>query len=270
MTEPGRTPRQVPLAPPQHGAWAFLGLPLVVGICTAAWTPVLLLLAVAWIAAYPWSYFVLAIVKERSARHPRPERFRRALGVWSVIAVPALLALVIARPWLVWPGLLYAIAFGINAAFAFRRDERDLVNDAVLIAECALLVPIAWGIGASGRSLVPPALAAVPVHVWILTIAVTLLLVGSTLHVRSFIRERTNASFARLSQAFAILSLVFALLLAWWWPLPAGLWLVPAFAFAVARSFAMTGRTVAPVRIGMIELIGFVLLAIGAAAIGQS
>lgn len=257
------------VVPPQHGAWAFLGLPLVVGIVVAPWTPVLLVLAIAWIAAYPCSYFLLAVIKERSARHPRPERYRSPLLIWSAVAVPALVLLVALRPWLVWPGVVYGLLFSVNAAFAFRRDERDLVNDAVFIVECALLVPIAWGTGVSDRTMNPPALGIVPVHVWILTIAVALLLAGSTVHVKSLIRERANPGFARMSEGLAIVSLVTALVLAIWWGLPVGLWLVPAFAYAVARSFALRGAAVAPVRIGMIELGAFVLLAIGAAVIGR-
>ncbi|MFN8170665.1 MAG: YwiC-like family protein [Candidatus Nanopelagicales bacterium] len=38
--------------PPQHGAWAFLGLP-VVGEPRTHWTPLLLALALTWVGAYP-------------------------------------------------------------------------------------------------------------------------------------------------------------------------------------------------------------------------
>ncbi len=54
--------------PPQHGAWAFLGLPLALGLTQATWTPWLLVLAVAWIAAFPLSYAALALVRSRG-RH---------------------------------------------------------------------------------------------------------------------------------------------------------------------------------------------------------
>ena len=258
----------MPLVPPQHGAWAFLGLPLVVGIAVAPWTPVLILLAFACIAAYPWSYFALTVAKEQTSRHPRPERFRTPMLVWSVIAIPALVGLVVARPWLLWIGIGYALAFAINVAFAMRRDDRDLVNDAVFILECAALVPIAWAVGTLGRTLTPDA-TAVPTEVWILTIAVALLLAGSTLHVKSLIRERSHPAFARMSQSFAIVSLVVSIGLAAWWGLSVGLWLVPAFAFAAGRSFAMRDRTVRPAQIGMIELVAFGLLAIGAIVLGH-
>lgn len=256
------------LVPPQHGAWAFLGLPLIVGIAFAPWTPVLLVLAVAWIAAYPWSYFVLAMVRQRRLRAPHPERYARGLQVWSLIAVPALVALVVLRPWLIWVGVLYAIGFAVNAAFAVRRDDRALVNDAVFIVECALVVPVAWAIGTSERTLAPLMPSAVPVQVWIMTAAVALLLTGSTLHVKSLIRERSNPRFAAVSQGFAIVSLVLSFVLATRWGLPSGLWLVPPFGFAVGRSYAMRHSSPRPARIGMVELAVFVLLAVAALVLG--
>ena len=267
MTAPNRDRLSAPIVPPQHGAWAFLGLPLVVGIAVARPTWSLAVLSVAWICAYPWSYFALAVMKEQRSRHPHPERFRRPLVIWSAIAVPAIGVLVVLRPWLLWLGVAYAVAFGVNASFALRRDDRALVNDVVFILECTALVPIAWGVGASGRTWQLPAFGDAPGAVWILTAAVGLLLSGSTLHVKSLIRERSTAGFARLSLAFAMLSLVISVALAWAWGLPVGVFLVLPFAWCVGRSVALRGRTPAPARIGMIELVAFLLLALPALAL---
>jgi hypothetical protein len=261
VTPPTR--RSVSLVPPQHGAWAFLGLPLVVGIAVASWTPVLLALAAAWITAYPLSYFVLALAKDSTSRHPHPERWARPLVVWGIITVPLLLALVLLRPWLVWPGLVYTAGFLVNVAFARRRDDRALVNDIVFIAECTLVVPLAWAIGSTGRTWALPDFASAPKSTWILTIAVALLLTGSTLHVKSLIRERANPAFARVSRSFAVASLVVAVGLAAMWGLPSGLFLVLPFAWMAGRSFIVNGSS-APSRIGMIELVGFLLLGLPA------
>ena len=56
---------------PQHGAWAFLALPLVLGAVVTPWTPLLVALAVAWVAAYPMSYAAFGLVRAK-----RPRRFR--------------------------------------------------------------------------------------------------------------------------------------------------------------------------------------------------
>src|SRR5665811_2441568 len=88
--------------PPQHGAWAFLGLPLVLGAVVAPGTLLLLVLALAWVAVYPLSYAALGLVRAK-----RPQRFRRPFVVWLAVVLPAVLVLVVARPWLVWVGLGY-------------------------------------------------------------------------------------------------------------------------------------------------------------------
>lgn len=256
-------PRSVSLVPPQHGAWAFLGLPLVVGWTVASWTPLLVLLAVAWIAAYPASYFALTIVADRSRRRPQPERYVRPLVVWSVPVVVCGLVLLWFRPWLAWVVLAYVVAFAVNVAYARRRDDRALTNDAVFIVECAAMVVVTWAVTASdgGWRLPLP----VPDDVWILTLAVALLLAGSTLHVKSLIRERSDPRYARASRLVAVISVALAAGLALWWGLPSGWWLTLPFVYAAVRSFVVRDPGTRPGKIGMVELVAFVLLAVAAA-----
>lgn len=229
------------------------------------WTPLLVLVAVAWVCAYPASYFVLAVVRDRTSRHPEPGRFARPLAIWWIPTLAAGLPLLIARPWLVWVALGYSVLFAINIAFARRRDERALVNDAVFVIECAAMVPVTWAVSAGGSTLAPPPLSSVPVHAWVLTAAVALLLSGSTLHVKSLIRERGDPRFARASRTLAWASLVAAVGLAAWWGLPAGLVLVVPFAWFALRSMLIADPASRPARIGMVELVGFVLLVLASA-----
>jgi len=256
--------------PPQHGAWAFLGLPLVCGAAVTPWNPLLLALAVTWVVAYPVSFFVLALVKDAASRHPHPERFRTPLLVWTVAALPTTAVLFVARPWLLWVALVYAATFCVNILYARRRDDRALLNDTVFIAQCAAMVVITWAVAVGQTSWAPPPLSSAPSHLWVLTVAVALMLVGSTLHVKSLIRERANPGFGRRSRGFALASAVGSLALAWWWGLPQGVFLVVPFAFLAVRSVLMTGRPPKPSRIGMIELVAFLLLAVPALLVGRS
>jgi hypothetical protein len=251
--------------PPQHGAWAFLALPVAVAVTVSPWTPLLLLLATAWVCAYPASYFVLALVRDRTSRHPDAGRFARPLAIWSIPALAAGVLLLVVRPWLGWVALGYAALFAVNIAFARRRDERALVNDAVFVVECAAMVPVTWAVAAGGTTLAPPPLASVPAHVWVLTVAVALLLSGSTLHVKSLIRERADPRFARASRVVAWVSLLAAVGLAAWWGLPSGLLLVVPFAWFVLRSMLLADPSSRPARLGMVELVGFVLLVVASA-----
>lgn len=229
-----------------------MGLPLVLGALAtpASWTTVLL----TWAAftCYPASYFALSLVRAR-----RGARFRRPLVVWTLAAaVPAVLLLAM-RPWLLLVGLGYAGLFAVNLAFARRNHERDLVNDAVLILEVVALVPLTW--------LLAEPHPAVPGQVWLPTALCALVLVGSTLHVKSLLRERRNVSYARASRAFAVGSLVAVVGLAAMWGLPGGVALVVPFILLAARAFKRDWSRWRPGRIGLVELAGFVAVAVAAA-----
>jgi amino acid transporter len=116
--------------PHQHGAWAFLALPLVLGAVVTPWTPLLVALAVAWVAAYPMSHAAFGLVRAR-----RPRRFRAPFLVWSAVVLPAAAILLVERPWLIWVGLSYALLFTVNMRYARRNNERALANDLVFIAD---------------------------------------------------------------------------------------------------------------------------------------
>lgn len=245
--------------PPQHGAWAFLALPLVLGVIVTPWTPLLLVLAVAWVAAYPLSYAALGLVRAR-----RPQRFRTPFLVWSAVVLPAVVVLLVWRPWLLWVGLGYSVLFAVNLAYARRNNERALTNDVVFVVECSVMVPVTWAVGAGDQSWTAPALGSVPNEVWVLTAMSVLVLIGSTLHVKSLIRERRDPRYARASLVVATLSVPTSVALAAWWGWPWGAWLIAPFVALAVRAFLVPGRSLRPGAIGMIELGCFVLVAASA------
>lgn len=245
--------------PPQHGAWAFLALPVLLGVLVTPWTPLILLLALAWIAVYPLSYAAFGLARAR-----RATRFRRPLAVWAVVTLVPAIALVVALPWLVWVGAVYAVFFLVNLWYARRNDERALTNDLVFVFECAAMVLVTWAVGVGEQSLVPPPVADVPVEVWVLVAVTVLSLTGSTLHVKSLIRERRDPRFSRASQAFAVLSVVAVGALAVAWGLPSGWWLVVPFVLLAIRAFLVGRRPRKPMVIGLVELAGIVLVWLGA------
>jgi hypothetical protein len=223
-------------------------------------TPLLLALTVAWVAAYPASYAALGLVRAR-----RPQRFRRPLLVWSLLALAAALPLVLARPWLLAVGAGYLLLFAVNVAYARRNDERALVNDVVFVVECSLMVVVTWAVGAGKRSWAPPPPASVPTEVWVLTVLCALVLIGSTLHVKSLLRERRDPRYARASRVVALGSVVAAVGLAAWWGLPSGAWLVLPFVLMAGRALASSRLASArPGRIGMVELACFVVAVLAA------
>ncbi len=245
--------------PPQHGAWAFLGLPVVLGLTVATWTPVVVAVAVAWIAAYPWSYAAFGLVRAK-----RPQRFRAPFVLWSAVLGVAGLLVLLARPWMVWVAAAYLVLFAVNLGFARRNDERAIANDAVFVVECAAMVVVVWATGAGSRGWAPPSPSDVPAHAWALAIVCGLVLLGSTLHVKSLIRERRDPRYARASRVYAVACVPASVALAVWWGLPEGWWLVPPFVVLALRAFVVPRWNLKPSRVGLLELAAFVLVALGA------
>ncbi|KAA1417804.1 YwiC-like family protein [Nocardioides humilatus] len=249
------TRRRQPIVPPYHGAWGFLGLPVVMGIAAAGWSPWLPLLVVTWVAAYPMSWALTGTLTAR-----RRGRFRRALLIWGPLCVLGGAPLLLVHPWLLWSLAAYGLLFAVNVQQAGTRRERSLVNDLVLIVECALLVPLLAGVVADRNGFALPVGAMTTGPVVAATVAVGLTLVGSTLHVKSLIRERTNPTFARVSRCFSLLAP--APMLGVCLATGASGWLAAAFLFAAARSIWAHDPTWRPARIGMVELVCLMAVAL--------
>lgn len=245
--------------PPQHGAWAFLGLPVLLALTVTPWSWLILVLTPAWVLAYPWSYAALGLVRAK-----RPARFRRPFVVFSLALAPLVVTLLVARPWLAWVGLGLMALFAVNLVYARRNDERSLVNDGVLIVECAAMVPITWAVATGDQSWASPSPGSVPAEIWVLTMVCALVLVGSTLHVKSLIRERRDPRYAMASRVVALASIAAAAGLAVWWGVPEGWWLVVPFGLLAVRAFVVGRRPLRPGVIGIIELAGFVVAVLAA------
>ena len=249
--------RRTPVLPPQHGAWAFLALPVVLA-CTVArptwWTAVL---TVAWFAAYPASYAGGRLLRDR-----RPERFRRPFALWSALAaVPAAL-LLLRFPWLAWVGMMLFALVAVNVRYARRNNERALANDLIVVTECALLVPVTWAVSTAATTVPMPGTA--PVQISVLTTVCWLVLTGSTLHVKSLIRERRDPRYARASRAVALASVVVSVALAVEWGLPQGWALVVPFVALAVRAFLVGRRPARAAVIGLVELAMFGLVVVAA------
>lgn len=253
---PHRQVRKQQWFPPQHGAWAFIGLPIALGFVVAPWTPLLVLTAIGAIAAFPLSHFLTAII-----RYPNKSRYVKPLILWAALSVPLALVVLVARPWLIWFGACYLIALSLNIALARNKRERSLTNDVIFIVECVALTPIMWGIGSGTDAIAPAAsnLSLAPASLWVTTTLAFLLLVDSTLHVKSLIRERNNPRYRTASRAWSIFSLVAAVVLATAIGWPALVIAVP-FGYLIVRSYALTGKDLKPGVLGIVELGAILLL----------
>ena len=230
--------------PPQHGAWAMLIVPYLAGLLVAGWTWVAAPLGIAWLAGYLLSYYVFQAIKTG-----QPRRWRAQLLVYSAPTVPLVGVVVWARPPVLWYAPAFAALWAVNAWYARRRQERALLNDLSSVVQSCLLVfvvatvadaPLADAAGAFAMCLAYFA--------------------GTTLYVKTMIRERDNATYRWWSIGYHALALgivvVGALVLVGW----LGLVWVAVFGWFLVRAWLLPGRALAPKQVGFIEIGNCVLL----------
>ncbi len=164
----------------------------------APWTPLLALTSICAIAAFPLSHFLTAII-----RYPNKARYVKPLILWAALSLPLALAVLIARPWLIWFGAFYLIALSLNIALARNKLERSLANDVIFIVDGVAMTPIMWAIGSGTGAALHLPRATFPSHPrasGFTTLLAFLVLVGSTLFVKSLIRERNNPRYRTASR----------------------------------------------------------------------
>lgn len=242
--------------PPQHGAWAFLIVPLVLGALLGAGTWLGLVFAVTWVAAYPVSYFggrgLLMRIRRGSFTTKTKAEFRASVP-WAIVAGLGAVTLIVARPWIVVPGIAVGVIWSISLWLTWIGRERGITNDLLLTVLASIATPFMWAIAND-----QPNLAAIPTGVWQAAVVSLLFFIGSVLHVKSLIRGARDARWHWASVAFHVLALVAASALTWWLTAP--------FAVALARTVAMP-KGLTPKQIGLTEAAVTVLL-VACAAIG--
>jgi hypothetical protein len=231
--------------PPQHGAWAFLVLPLTVGGTVAgAWSNSATLFALAWIAAFPVSYYAgraLDVRRRRGRWSNLARREARRAAPWAALVAAFGIPLAVTRPWTITVALTAAILGVCSLGVSVRFGERSVANNLVLVLQAVIALPVsaALALDTSGCPTLPrnwPEATAV----------VALFLFGSVLHVKARLREANNPRFRTASIAYHSVVAVAAAFLA-----PVWLWAaLPALVRAVA-----VPRTIRPAVLGAVEVI---------------
>jgi hypothetical protein len=227
--------------PPEHGAWAMLLVPFLLGTFsgTPAWSSLLLLAA--WLTAYLTSYFSLRWWKARRLQH-RGLRYRRpAIGYGAVFALSSA-GLVMLEPWLVVAALVFVPFEAIAVALSLHGRERSVVAGVASATAASLMAPVAYRFAdGSERSLA----VALFVVSW-------LALTGSVLHVKSTIRKRDDVRYRRASIAFHSVALAIAIVIEPLLALP--------FGFLLIRAVVVPQHGWRPARIGAVEIVGSLLV----------
>ena len=177
----------------QHGAIVMALVPFIYGMLLAnpVWAHVFLLLG--WFSLYLMTYPFLNLFKGKNL-----ELYKK----WSVIYFAA--AVIFAIPALIynWQVLYFMFAMlpfvAVNIYFTKKKDERNLWNDLAGILIFALA-----GMGSyyfSDRTFDD--------KIWLVALYPSLFFIGTTLYVKSVMRERKNPLYLKLSIGFHALCIL--------------------------------------------------------------
>jgi YwiC-like protein len=240
--------------PHQHGAWAMLALPILVGIAASRFVPSQLLLAAAAVGGYLASATLQAWLRAR----------RRRSYVSSIVAYGAATAffgipLLMLEPRLVLAAIVVVPAGVLTVAAARPGTPREPARSFAQVAQASVLVPASM-------------LLAGETSAWVLGAATAIAaaeMAGSVLAVRSVIRERDNVGFAVRSVGYhVVITLAAVVALPWAYAALGAALTARAAALPLARRrLASTGRGLRPVHVGLVEAVASIALVVVALAV---
>ncbi|MBP6997781.1 MAG: YwiC-like family protein [Phycicoccus sp.] len=239
-TTPPRPKRRGPgWIPNQHGAWAMLATPLLVGILASQPRWVHLPLTAFWFVGY-FAFFATGLWL-KSRRKPRYWPPVRTYAAAATLLGALTLAL---DPGLIRWAPLFVLPLGIGLIASARRDERSLWSGVATSAGSALMTLVAYDAGA-GTDLH---------RAWILTGILAAYFVGTVLYVKTMIRERDEPTYhwlSMLAHGAATVAMI-----------PVSPWLVVVFALLTIRAAVLPAFRLSPKAVGIIEVVATVLVAV--------
>jgi hypothetical protein len=240
--------------PRQHGAWAMLAVPLLLGVAATAPSGWQIILAIAAVAGY-----LVAATAQAWLRARRRPSFVPSLVAYGAVVVVSGTVLLVAFPALALAAIVVIPAGALVVGGARPGTPRDLANSLGQTAIALVLVPAAGAVsGAWEADAVVRA-----------TLVAAGYLIGTVLVVRSVIRQRGNRAFAGLSVGFhAAVTVAAAATLAWPWAVYfAGLTCRAVALPLVERRWSGGARPLRPVHVGIVEIVASTALVVLAFAV---
>ena len=232
--------------PPQHGAWAMLVVPFLIASAasTFGWWSLPLLLA--WIDAYLLSFYAFQALKSRRLR-----RYRSPIRLYVVVLAAVGVPLVILRPWLLVAATAFLPFAAVNAWYAYRRNDRAVVNGLVSVTQACLMVFVAYGLGSDAAAGSTIGVLGEPEPMALFGVC-WLYFAGTVFYVKTMIRQAGDRSYYWASVVFHSIALVAATLIDPWLAVP--------FAVFLGRAAVLPGHRLRPGLVGVIELANCALL----------
>lgn len=229
--------------PNQHGAWAMLIAPVIVGALASGPNLWHLLLLLTWLSAFCLNFYTTLAIKSR-----KPRKYAQQMQLYvvlvSIFGIPLVLhdidvlrMLIAAVP-----------AFAVNVFFVLQRNERAWVNDVVGVALAGVVGYGAYLLGSNPTD---------DRRAFTAVLAICLYFVGTVIYVKTLIRERGSAGWLQLSYGFHAMLVIICVMQQWW--------------IASLVSAGLLGRAVAvprlswtPKRVGLTEIASTTAVALAA------
>jgi hypothetical protein len=221
------------ILPREHGAWAMVVAPVLLGALAGRpdWLHLLLLggMALGYMASYP----ALQALRRGSAR---PGELRWS-AIYALLGAAAWTPVLLARPSLTWLGLALLPPLVSAAIFARSRRDRELLNGLLSVAGLALGGPAAAAVARGGYDVVGLQVYAICL----------LFFWGSILFVKSMVRRRDESAFRWWTWGYHLLAA--GAVTAAWSP-----WLGVALVPSLVRAVLCWGKGLRPKQLGLIEI----------------
>lgn len=223
--------------PHEHGGWAMVSVPFLFGVLagTPRWSHILLFIA--WLFLYLASYPLLQALKRKKQRN----HLLKFFAIYGVIGLAAVIYPLIVKPQLFYFGIPFIILLSLNIWHVKHKSERAILNDfcAILIFSLGGAASYLYGDGGWSYEM--------------LTIVLYNLVyfMGTAFFVKTVFREKKNPTWKRVSQIYHIVILIVPILLG-------QPWMILPFIFPLIRTFLFSGKTMRPMKVGIMEIIGAV------------
>ncbi|WP_311280259.1 YwiC-like family protein [Paenibacillus sp. RRE4] len=223
--------------PHEHGGWAMVSVPFLVGVAASSPQWLHVPLFIAWLGLYLTAYPLLQSLKRNANRR----RLYTWAAIYGTVALVCLIPAVVGQSSLLWFGPVLVGLLLVNIWHVRHKAERSLTNDL-----CAMLV---FSLGGAAAYLIGS--GEWDYGMLIVVLFSFLHFTGSTFFVKSVFRERNNPRWIRLSRLVHVILLFIPAIVGYPWM---GL----AFVYSAARAFRYAGQTLRPMKVGFIEIIGAV------------
>ena len=230
-----------PLMPKQHGAWAMLIIPFLLGVIAGEPSVYHIPFFLGWFFLYLATNPLLMLVKKKNV-----SLYLKWTIIYAVPSIIFLLISLIGNVKLVYFGLSMIPFFFINAYFAKIKNERAIWNDFSAITVFCIGGLASYFLGTN----------TLDGTAWLLFTLSLLFFIGSTFYVKTMIREKKSTTYKYLSWGYHI-AVVIAL------PLLGYAAFVFAFLPSLVRAIYFYGKNVSVMKVGIYEIVNSVLFFIG-------